>query len=87
MKITGIKETNYSYKANTKNLQFMAKPKIKQSSAVQVFSLLTAGCASIISALQMGEQRMNETKKFIDIREDFSIKLEPAGIKTEKTCW
>ena len=87
MKITGIKETNYLYRTNTKNLQFMAKPKIKSSSAVQVFSLLTAGCASIISALQMGEQRMNETKKFIDIREDFSKKLEPAALKTEKTCW
>jgi hypothetical protein len=30
---------------------------------------------------------MNETKKFIDIREDFSKNLEPLAIKTEKTCW
>lgn len=30
---------------------------------------------------------MNEIDKFIEIREVFSKKLEPAAIKTEKTCW
>ena len=87
MKVQGINQirSNNTYRRN--GVQFKAKPLPKQLSPVQVFSLLTAGYVTIISALRMGEKNMGELEKFTDIREEFSKKLEPAQLKTEKTCW
>lgn len=87
MKVQGINQirSNNTYRRN--GVQFKAKSLPKQLSPVQVFSLLTAGCVTIISALRMGEKNMGELEKFTDIREEFSKKLEPAQLKTEKACW
>ena len=52
-----------------------------------VFSLACASCANMISEIRRKSIDMNETKKFIDLREKFSEKLEPAAQKTEETCW
>ena len=87
MKVQGINQIKYNNTYRRNSVQFKAKLLPKQLSPVQVFSLLTAGCATIISALRMGEKNMGELEKFTDIREEFSKKLEPAQIKTEKACW
>ena len=87
MKVFGINHINCVHKTNRTAVNFQAKPVIKPIPAVQVLSLLTAGCATIISALLKGEKSMNEVEKFINIREDFSKKLEPAAVETEKKCW
>ena len=83
------------------SIPFHANP-VKTVSAEAIISLLTAGCVSIISAAnvlsnrlnkvqspqkKMEKERMNETEKFIDIREKFSKELEPAALNSEKTCW
>ena len=87
MKVQGINQIRYNNTHRRNRVQFKAKPLPKQLSPVQVFSLLTAGCATIISALQTGEKNMSELDKFIKIREDFSGKLEPVQVKAEKACW
>ena len=69
------------------SVQFHANPIHKPISAGVILSLLSAGYVNIISALKRGKETMNETDKFIDIREDFSKKLEPKAINSEKTCW
>ena len=86
MKIISINAINSFNKTDSRRVQFKANP-VKPKNAVKVLSLLTAGCGTIITALQTGEQRMEETKKFIEIRENFSKKLEPAVINSEKKCW
>ncbi len=87
MKVQGINQIKYNNAYCQNRVQFKAKQLPKQISPVQVFSLLTAGCATIVSALQKGEKNMSELDKFIKIREDFSGKLEPVQLKTEKACW
>lgn len=86
MKITNINAINSFNKTDSRKVQFKANP-VKPKNAVKVLSLLTAGCGTIITASQTGEQRMEETKKFIEIRENFSKKLKPAVINSEKKCW
>ena len=75
------------YKAGKQTVQFKAKPIFKPVNSELVFSLLTAGCATIITALESGRKSMSEVDKFIDIREELSKKLEPASVDTEKKCW
>jgi len=86
VKITNINAINSFNKTDSRKVQFKANP-VKPKNAVKVLSLLTAGCGTIITASQTGEQRMEETKKFIEIRENFSKKLKPAVINSEKKCW
>ena len=94
MKIISIQPLTYNderktvkYAQQKNRVSFQANPAVKTVSAGTVISLLAFGYANIISALQRGKRIMDETKKFINIREDFSKKLEPAAVKTEKTCW
>lgn len=86
MKIIKISAANSYNKTNSKQAQFKANP-VKTRTAAKVLSLITAGCGTIITALLTGERIMDETKKFINIREDFSKKLEPAAIDAERKCW
>ncbi len=86
MKIISISAINSYNKTDGRKVQFKANH-VKPKNAAKVLSLLTAGCGTIITALQTGRQRMDETKKFIEIREHFSQKLEPAVINSEKKCW
>lgn len=90
-----IKAANYrlnyyetrTNKKQKNNIHFNANPINKNGSLNSVISLLGLGCASIISVIKRGKENMSETEKFINIREDFSKKLEPASINAEKTCW
>ena len=80
-----IKTVKYVQSPN--RVSFQANPTVKTVSAGTVISLLALGYANIISALQRGKHIMDETKKFIDIREDFSKEAEPASIKAERSSW
>ena len=85
--------TPISYKGNTKrkqeqdNVRFHAIPVQKTVSTGVILSLLTSGYANIVSALKRGKQVMNETDKYIEIREGFSKKAEPALIESGKAGW
>ena len=68
-------------------VQFHANPIQKTVSAGVILSLLASGYANIVSALKRGKQIMNETNKFIDIREDFSREAEPAMIASGNASW
>ena len=74
-------------KQNSDNIQFHANPVQKVVSTGVILSLLSAGYANIVSALKRGKQIMNETNKFIDVREDFSKEAEPANIEAGKASW
>ena len=65
MKIISINAINSFNKTDSRRVQFKANP-VKPKNAVKVLSLLTAGCGTIITALQTGEQRMEETKKLYE---------------------
>lgn len=94
MKIISIQPLTYNderktvkYVQHMNRVPFQSNSAVKTASAGVVISLLALGYANIISALQRGKLTMDETKKFIDIREDFSKKLEPAAIDAERKCW
>ena len=87
MRIFSISPTDSYNKTVKSKAQFKAKPILKPAASVKVFSLLTAGCATIITALQSGRKSMSEVNKFIDVREELSKKMEPASVDTEKKCW
>ena len=87
MRIFSISPTDSYNKTVKSKAQFKAKPILKPAASVKVFSLLTAGCATIISALESGRKSMSEVNKFIDVREELSKKMEPASVDTEKKCW
>ena len=94
MRITG---THYSVSYNglvrrnkkqeNDNVQFHANPIIKPVSAGVILSLLASGYVNMISALKRGKEAMNETNRFIDIREEFSKDAEPASINSSKASW
>ncbi len=74
-------------KQGNDTVHFHAKPIPKAISTGAIISLLTSGYVTMISALKKGQESMNETDKFINIREEFSKKLEPASTHTEKSAW
>ena len=81
----GIKRTKKNQEHD--RVQFHANPIAKTVSAGVILSLLALGYANIVSALKRGKQVMDETNKFIDIREDFSKEAEPASIASGKADW
>ena len=85
MRILSISPTDY--RTGNQTVKFKAKPIPKHVNSELVFSLLTAGCATIITALLNVRKSMSEVNKFIDIREELSKKLGPASVGTEKKCW
>lgn len=77
--------TNYAVSNNKYRPVFKSKvirPK-KTAALMTASSAAIAGCANM---LLNGVNNM-ETKKFIDLREDFSKKLEPATIEAESADW
>lgn len=81
----GVRRNNKTKESD--KVQFHANPIAKTVSAGVILSLLSTGYVNIVSALKRGKQIMNETDKFIDIREDFSKEAEPAQINSGKAGW
>ena len=87
MKIYSISSRDLYNQNRVQKVQFRANPIQKTIKPAAAFSLLTAGCATIITALQKGQRIMNETNKFIEIRENFSKEAEPARLESAKADW
>ena len=82
----GILHKNNKKQKNN-NMPFCANMLKTTVSAEIINSLFEAHRVNMISTLKRGKHMLNETEKFIDIRENFSKKLEPAIIYSEETCW
>lgn len=72
-----------------KNINFKAKlPKTitKTVYPEAIYNAMEKACAKIKAEL-IGESKMSEIKKFIDLRDLFSVELEKVNIKEGKTSW